>query len=195
MTVVFSSTFSSASYYRDQESGFLRVILASPVPGRAATAARASSSVLIGTAQAMAVIVLAAPFVDLGWQWGIPVGLAAAAFVLLLINATLAGLATALASRINTMQGFHLVMNLALFPLLFFSGAFFPLDGLPGWFRVIAMVNPLTYAVDGLLLSLYADDAESYIGLGIDLVVLVVLAGGALGLGLARRPRLTWSGR
>jgi ABC-2 type transport system permease protein len=37
---------------------------------------------------------------------------------------------------------------LAMFPLMFASSAFVPIDGLPGWLRVIATINPLTYAVD-----------------------------------------------
>jgi ABC-2 type transport system permease protein len=35
-----------------------------------------------------------------------------------------------------------------MFPLMFASSAFVPVDGLPAWLRVIATVNPLTYAVD-----------------------------------------------
>ena len=101
----------------------------------------------------------------------------------------------ALASRVQTMQGFHLVMNLALFPLLFFSGAFYPTNGLPAWLEVLARANPLTYAVDALQLATYADSSAGFIGLGIDLDVLVVLAGAVYALGLTRLPRLTWSGR
>ncbi len=106
----------------------------------------------------------------------------------------LAGVAQALASRISSIQGFHLLMNLVLFPLLFFSGAFFPIDGLPRWLEVLALINPLTYAVDALLLAAYADSDASFIGLAIDLAVLIVLAGGVYVLGFVRLPRLTWSG-
>ena len=85
-------------------------------------------------------------------------------------------------------------MNLALFPMLFFSGAFFPVEGLPAWLEVLARLNPLSYAVDALLLAAYADGTSGYFGLAIDFVVLSALAVGAYGLGLARMPRLTWSG-
>jgi ABC-2 type transport system permease protein len=37
---------------------------------------------------------------------------------------------------------------LAMFPLMFASSAFVPVDGLPTWLRVVATINPLTYAVD-----------------------------------------------
>jgi ABC-2 type transport system permease protein len=106
-----------------------------------------------------------------------------------------AGIAQTLASRIQTMQGFHLLANLVLFPLLFFSGAFFPVDGLPTWLELLARIIPLSYGVDALLLAAYADGTAGYFGLAVDFIVLAALSVAAYGFGLARMPRLTWSGR
>jgi ABC-2 type transport system permease protein len=118
--------------------------------------------------------------------------MAAAAVVLL--NVMLSGLAQAAASRIQTMQGFHLVMNLGLFPLLFFSGAFFPIDNLPAWLQVLARLNPLSYAVDALEVSAYADGTGGYFGLWLDFGVMAALAVAVYALGLARTPKLSYSG-
>ncbi len=195
MTAVFSSTFSSASYYRDRDTGMLRVFLSSPHSARVVLVGKSLAGVFIGTAQCLVVFGIAAPFVEFEWQYGVFRGLLVALVAVLLLNLFLAGLAQALASRVSTMQGFHLVMNLALFPLLFFSGAFFPVANLPGWLEALAMVNPLSYAVDALVLAAYAGDADEYFGLVVDFAVLGVLAVGVFGLGLAKTPRLTWSGR
>lgn len=54
------------------------------------------------------------------------------------------------ASHIQRMEGFSVVMQLLLFPRRFLSWALFPLKGLPGWLAVITRLNPLTYAVDPL---------------------------------------------
>ena len=54
------------------------------------------------------------------------------------------------ASRIRRMEGFFVAMPLLLFPVVFLSGAMFPLKGPPGWLAVITWLNPLTYAVDPL---------------------------------------------
>jgi ABC-2 type transport system permease protein len=137
---------------------------------------------------------VAAVFVDFEWQYGVVPGLVVAIAAIVLVNLMLTGLAQALASRIQTMQGFHLLMNLALFPLLFFSGAFFPIEDLPGWLKLLAYLNPLTYAVDALQLAAYAPDGDGFIGLAIDFAVLIVLAGATYGLGLVRLPKLTYSG-
>ncbi len=195
MTAVFSSTFASASYYRDRDSGILRLFLSSPHSPRVILLGKSLAGVAIGSLQAVVVLLVAAPFVEFEWQHGVMRGVLTAAVTIVLVNVMLGGFAQALASRIQTMQGFHLLMNLALFPLLFFSGAFFPVDGLPPWLEVLARINPLSYAVDALLLAAYADGREGYFGLATDFVVLAVLAVAAYVLGLARVPRLTWSGR
>jgi len=94
-------------------------------------------------------------------------------------------------TRIRSMQGFHLVMNLVLFPLLFLSGAFFPLDTLPDWLRILGWLNPLTYAVDLLQTSAYAASNEGFFGPWIDLAVLSALALLLFGLALGRAPKAT----
>jgi ABC-2 type transport system permease protein len=195
MTSVFSSTFSSASYYRDRDSGFLRLLLSSPHHPRTVLLGKSLAALVIGVVQALIVLGVAAPFVDLGWQHGIVGGLAIALLTVVLLNLMLTGLAQALATRVQSMQGFHLVMNLALFPLLFFSGAFFPVDGLPMWMKVLVYLNPLTYAVDALQLATYATGSEGFIGYKVSFAVLGVLGGLVYVFGFSRLPKLTWSGR
>ena len=188
MTALFSSTFSSASYYQDRDCGLLRVLLASPHEPRVILLGKALAGVSIGGAQALAVLAVAAavPSIDLEWQYG-ALGAALAVAGVLLLALLLNGFAQVVAARIRTMQGFHLVMNLVLFPLLFFSGAFFPLEHLPGWLKALAYANPITYAVDILHLAVYAEDTGGYVGLPIDFAVLVSLALAAFFWGMSRR--------
>ena len=189
MTALFSSTFSSASFYQDRDSGMLKVLLVSPHSPAVILLGKSLGGVVIGSLQALAVLGIASaiPAIDLAWQYGIAWSLLLAAATVLLLNVLLSGLAQVLATRIKTIQGFHLVMNLVLFPLLFFSGAFFPLADLPGWLRGLALANPLTYAVDLLQLALYAESASGYIGPGIDAAVLGGLAAALFAWGM-RRP-------
>jgi ABC-2 type transport system permease protein len=179
MTALFSSTFASASFYQDRANGMLRMMLVSPAAASTILGGKALAAILIGTSQAIVVLLVAAlvPSIDLNLQYGV-VGSAALAVVgIFLLNAMLCGFALFLATSIRTMQGFHLVMNLVLFPLLFFSGAFFPLEDLPLWLKILGYANPLTYAVDLLQLALYADGSDGYVGVPADLAVLTALVG------------------
>ena len=56
---------------------------------------------------------------------------------------------TAIASTMEDMQGFGLIVNLVNMPLFFLSGALFPLTTAPFWIQWIAFINPLSYGVDG----------------------------------------------
>lgn len=178
MTALFSSTFSGASFYQDRDSGMLKVILTAPHSPRVAALGKSLSATAIGSLQALVVLLIAVvyPAIHLEWQFGGGGGVVLAVVAILLLNVILAGLGQALASRIRTMQGFHLIMNLVLLPLLFLSGAFFPLSDLPEWLKTLARLDPLSYAVDLLHLALRAESSEGYFGLQLDLPVLGALA-------------------
>ena len=53
------------------------------------------------------------------------------------------------------MEGFQVVMQLVLLPMIFLSGAMFPLNGLPNWLTILTRINPLTYAVAPLRTVLF----------------------------------------
>jgi ABC-2 type transport system permease protein len=192
MTALFSSTFSSASFYQDRDSGMLKVFLVAPHSTAVILLGKSLGAIVIGSVQALAVLAVASaiPAIDLEWQYGVIASLLLALTTVVGLNVLLSGLAQVLASRIRTMQGFHLVMNLVLFPLLFFSGAFFPLADLPGWLYGLALANPLTYAVDLLQLALYADGGSGHVGIGIDLAVLAALALALFAWGMRRHPMM-----
>jgi len=52
------------------------------------------------------------------------------------------------ALRIRRNDLFNTVTNLFYFVFLFCSSIFYPLEPLPGWFRTVALANPLTWQVD-----------------------------------------------
>jgi ABC-2 type transport system permease protein len=166
-------------------------MLASPHSPAVILLGKALGGVVIGSLQAVALLAIAAlvPGIDLEWQFDVVPGILLSLAVVLLLAVFLNGFAQIMASRIPTMSGFHLVMNLLLFPLLFVSGAFFPLADLPIWLKLLATANPLSYAVDALQVAVYASD-DGHFGLLIDLLVLGTLAPATFILGLGRRVNL-----
>lgn len=190
MTAIFASTFSSASFYRDRESGMLRALLASPHGPRTILFGKVLAAVVIGSAQSIVVLIFAVviPGIDLVWQYGWLGGGATVIAAIIALNTMLNGIALLIATRIKTMQGFHLIMNIALFPLFFLSGAFFPLDTAPDWLRIISYLNPLTYPVDLIQYASWSASGEGLIGPAIDAAVLSGLAVIFAAAGLHRGP-------
>jgi len=107
----------------------------------------------------------------------LPVG----AILVFLVALLFTSLGIALASTMEDMQGFQLIMNFLVMPIFFLSGALFPLEGLPKAMDIIAMLDPLSYGVDGLRFSFLG--SQSVFGMTTDLTVLLVLTVVLLGLG------------
>ncbi len=62
----------------------------------------------------------------------------------------LSGLGILIATFMTSQQGFQLVIQLLIFPLIFLAGVFFPVNDVPAWLAVISKINPLTYGVDAI---------------------------------------------
>ena len=88
--------------------------------------------------------------------------------------------ATAIASQLEDMQAFPLIMNFIAMPMFFLSGALFPLRGLPNAIEVIARLNPLSYGVDALRDTL---SNASLFGLSHDFVILSLVTAVFLAVG------------
>ena len=86
-----------------------------------------------------------------------------------LIAILFTALGTAIASVLNDMQGFQLIMNFLVMPIFFLSGALFPLNNVPRTLEILAAIDPLSYGVDGLRSALIG---ASHFGGMVDLAVL-----------------------
>jgi ABC-2 type transport system permease protein len=147
MSILFTAVFSGIEIIWDRQFGFLKETLVAPVPRLAIMAGRALGGATVAVAQGIIVFFCS---LAVGFRPGSAAGLALALVFMLLIALVFAGVGTAIASVLDDMHGFQLIMNFLVMPIFFFSGAMFPLDGLPGPLRWLAAANPLSYGVDGL---------------------------------------------
>ncbi len=176
MAVLFTSIFSGIEIIWDRQFGFLKETLVAPVSRWQIMAGRTLGGATVACFQGI-IVFFAAMLVGFQPAGGLLLlGLVFMVLVALLFTA----LGTAIASVLNDMQGFQLIMNFLVMPIFFLSGALFPLDGLPRGLTLVASLNPLAYGVDGLRLSF---SGVSHFGLFSDLAVLSVIAALLLGIG------------
>jgi ABC-2 type transport system permease protein len=68
-----------------------------------------------------------------------------------LLAASLGAMGVLLASRMRTMEGFFVVNQMVVMPMVFLSGVFFPVvRELPAWLGVVVRINPVAYGVDSV---------------------------------------------
>lgn len=154
MTVLFTSVFSAVSVIWDRQFGFLREILVAPVSRTSIAVGKTLSGCLQSMIQGG--IILGLSFlVDVHLTVVMIIQVLALVF---LASFALSSLGLLIASRMESFEGFNLIMNFLVMPMFLLSGAFFPTQGLPVWIRSIVSVNPLSYAVDalrGVILGVY----------------------------------------
>jgi ABC-2 type transport system permease protein len=152
MTVLFTAIFSSVSIVWDREFGFLREMLVAPVRRGALVAGKCAGGATVASLQAVIMLVLAG-LVDVPYS---PVLLLTLAGEMVLAAVTITALGTALASRMEQVESFQVVMQFVVLPLFFLSGALFPVAGLPSWLAVLTRLDPLAYIVDPMRRAVFA---------------------------------------
>ena len=146
MTVLTSSLFAGISVVWDREFGFLKEILVAPIARTGIVLGKAAGGTMVALVQALAMLVLA-PF--LGVTLNLQIVLLLIPMVAIL-SLGLSGLGILIASFMHSQQGFQVLVQILIFPLIFLAGVFFPINNVPVWMEFISKVNPLTYGVDAI---------------------------------------------
>ncbi len=152
MSVVTTAIFSGMSIVWDREFGFLREMLVAPTSRASLALGKTAGGATVAAVQGTIMLVLA-PLIGVHLTAVLVLEIIA---LELLMAITLTAFGVFVASHIERMEGFQVVMQMLLFPMIFLSGALFPLNSLPGWLTVLTRINPLTYAVAPLRQVVFA---------------------------------------
>ena len=156
MSVLFTSVFSGIQIIWDKQFGFLKETLVAPVSRLeimlGQTCGGATTAVIQG-----AFILVISLFIGLS----IPsvTGFMTAFLFMTLIGICFAAFGIAIASKMEDMHGFQLIMNFVVFPIFGLSGALFPIESLPEWVVPLTLIDPLTYGVEGIRYGLLGTSA------------------------------------
>jgi|SRR5450759_2509492 ABC-2 type transport system permease protein len=169
MSVLFTAVFSGIDLIWDKQFGILKETLVAPVSRLEIMLGRTLGGATVATIQGIIVffLTLIVGFVPQN-LYLLPVALLFVFLVALLFTA----LGTAIASLLEDMQGFQLIMNFLVMPIFFLSGALFPLKDAPSFIVIIAKFNPLSYGIDGLRATLVSQTRFGIIG---DFSILIIV--------------------
>jgi ABC-2 type transport system permease protein len=143
MATVFGAMLTAISTVYDREFGMLRLMMASPSGILSLLAGRTIAATLNGLLQGTFVMIVAPFFVSIApSQWFLAIA------TILLAALTSSALGLLVAAPLRSVENFAGVINIVLFPLIFLSGALYPTSRMPPVLRLLAQLNPVTYAVD-----------------------------------------------
>ncbi len=177
MSIIFMAIFSGIELIWDRQFGFLKETMVAPVSRANIMIGRTLGGATVATFQGAIVFLIAliAGFRPYNWAL-VPVAVVFMLLVALLFTA----LGTAIASLLEDMQGFQLIMNFLVMPLFFLSGALFPLDGLPTALLSVVRFDQLSYGIDAFRVLLVN---VANFGLAVDLPILVIVTAALLWIG------------
>ncbi len=170
MSILFTAMFSGMEVIWDRQLGFLKETLVSPSSRFSVFIGRTLGGATVALIQGIVLLIIT---MLLGFR---PVSLTLLPLALVfmfLLAYVFTALGTALASKVQDMQAFPLIMNFIIMPVFFLSGALYPLESAPTTIKTIALFDPLSYQIDALRQIL---TNTSHFGLAIDLGITIMCA-------------------
>jgi ABC-2 type transport system permease protein len=177
MGILFTGVFAGIQVIWDRQFGFLKETLVAPVTRFEIMFGKTLGGATVAFIQGCFVLILT---IIVGFRinnfFMVPLALAAMFLIALFFTA----LGISIASILEDMQGFQLILNFIVQPVFFLSGALFPLSGVVSFLSIISSFDPLSYGVDAVRGSL---TGVSHFGLVTDFTVLIVICSIVLAIG------------
>jgi ABC-2 type transport system permease protein len=170
MALLFTSIFSGVSVIWDREFGFLKEMLVAPVSRLSIVIGRSLGGATTAVIQGMIIMFLSILL-------GVKISLLSILFLIplmVIISLGFVSLGITIASLMESIEGFQLIMNFIVMPMFFLSGALFPINNLPDIFKIFVFIDPMTYGVEVLR---YATIGFSSIPFYLSLLFVIIFSG------------------
>lgn len=152
-TALFSSVFFGVYIVWDKKIDFMKEVLVAPMRRTSIFVGKILGGSTDTLLQVLILFVIGFIFMIGGIMPGLhltPFSILISLAFLLVTTVGLVSIGLILGSQMESPEGFQLIISFLVFPLFFLSGALFPITNLPAWLAPFILVNPVTYAVDGI---------------------------------------------
>jgi ABC-2 type transport system permease protein len=186
-SALFSAIFFGIAVIWERDLGVLHKYLVSPASRSSLVTGKALAGGLRSLVQAVMVYVLA---LLMGIHLRLdPLSLIGVALVVVIGSAAFATFSLVIACLVRTRERFMGIGQILTMPLFFASSAIYPIAIMPGWLKVIAQVNPLTYQVDALRALMVQGSTASF-PIALDFGVLIASTVVLIAIAARLYPRL-----
>lgn len=150
MSILFTSIFSAISVIWDKQFGFLKEMLVAPISRTSIVLGKVIGSTTISLITGILTLIIASFVGGISLTSLSLFSIIEMILLMVLISFSFVSIGLLIASRLNNIEGFQVIMSALVMPLFFLSGAFFPLENAPSWMQILSHLDPLMYGVDGL---------------------------------------------
>jgi ABC-2 type transport system permease protein len=179
-SVLFIAIFYGIAIIWERDLGIVHKFLATPTPRTSLVLGKALAAGVRALTQGFIIYALALLLsVKINWM---PLALLGVVVLVLLGAALFSTFSLIIACLIKTRERFMGIAQVLTMPMFFASSAIYPISIMPGWLKVFAYANPLTYEVDGLRSLMLAAGTSQY-GLGLDFAVLTTVTAALVMIG------------
>lgn len=147
MTILFSSLQGGTLMIFDKILGFLNKFLAMPSPRESMLYGKILFISVRGLLQATVILLIATLF---GVKILNPVQMFLIYLTLFLFSVLFSALSTMIGLYLSDHDSYSAVNSMISMPLFFTSSALMPYDVMPSWLRMMAKLNPVSYAIDSI---------------------------------------------
>ena len=169
-SILFTGIFYGIAIIWERDLGIVQKLLVSPARRSSLVFGKAIAAGFRGIMQAIVIYLLAMALqVSIRLE---PLAIFGMLCSVMLGSGIFATFSLIIACIVKTRERFMGVGQLLTMPMFFASNAIYPLELMPNWLRVVALVNPLTYLIDALR-GLVTTDGETIYGYSIDFAVLL----------------------
>ncbi len=176
MTVLNNGLAGGVDLLFDKENGFLERLMSTPIHRTSVILSRFIFVMTITSLQVLVILGVALLFgvrPATGW-----LGVVVILFIGMLFGVGLTAISMAMAFSVKSHGDFFSVLGFLSLPMIFLSTALVPLTAMPGWMQALAMLNPMTWAIDAVRPLILSGWAEALPRVG--MVVMIMLAFDAL---------------
>jgi len=146
MTILFTSVFFGLYIVWDKKIDFFKEVLVAPLSRTTIFMGKTVGGSVDSLIQGGAMLIFG---LFIGVHYTLQSLLAILGFMFVLA-VMLVSVGLILGSNMESVEGFQLISSFLIFPMFFFSGTLFPTNNLPPYLLALTMIDPVTYAVDGL---------------------------------------------
>ncbi len=168
-SILFSAIFYGIAIIWERDLGVVHKLLVSPALRISLVFGKALAAGFRGIVQTV-VIYLIALIMHVSIRLD-PFAMVAVVGSVMLGSGIFATFSLIIACIVKTRERFMGIGQLLTMPMFFASNAIYPLEIMPGWLRIVAQINPLTYLIDALRGLVIKGGASTY-GYTVDFAVM-----------------------